>query len=456
MQPGARPAGDFWPTPQQELLLRAALLQGQPATTAWEQWQAEIDLDRLDLGSSRLLPLLYRNLHDHGVEHPWMNRFKGTYRRTWYENQLRFYRAEALLRSLHEAGMETMLLKGAALTLLHYRDLGLRPMSDFDVLVPFHRAGEAEALLRKLGWTCPYFPGEVLRDLRSFFHGAMFQESGCQVDLHWHVLHRVYPTGDDEEFWAGRVPAQIGKTATSALNPADQLLHVCLHGATYNGMPTLRWVADAAMIVRTSPGLDWDRLLEQARRHQIVLPLRQTLGYLRQTLSVEVPSVLMQTLQAQPVSRLQRRVMKWLSSHPRKRGPFLTVWSLWHAYGRLPLRVQGWRTLRALLLVSQHNNQVDRLWKVPFRIVFGWMRRIALELSRTITDEENHRLTSSCPSRYRPAATTLVPAQEAVLAGFLGSSTCRLPLALPCDEGGCFESIHAVSTEPAQRHPGDV
>ena len=36
-------------------------------------------------------------------------------------------------------GIEPMLLKGAALTLLHYRDSGLRPMEDVDILVRTHQ-----------------------------------------------------------------------------------------------------------------------------------------------------------------------------------------------------------------------------------------------------------------------------------------------------------------------------
>ena len=40
-----------------------------------------------------------------------------------------------VLGELRRRGIEPMLLKGAALTLLHYRDSGLRPMEDVDILV---------------------------------------------------------------------------------------------------------------------------------------------------------------------------------------------------------------------------------------------------------------------------------------------------------------------------------
>jgi len=79
--------GDCWPTREQELLLRAALLQGNDAINAWHEWKSSVDIEQLDQGSYRLLPLLYRSLHIDGVEDPLMNKLKGVYRMTWYKNQ---------------------------------------------------------------------------------------------------------------------------------------------------------------------------------------------------------------------------------------------------------------------------------------------------------------------------------------------------------------------------------
>jgi len=58
-----------------------------------------------------------------------------------------------VLVSFHRAGIQTILLKGAALILLHYKDPGLRPMVDFDILVPAGKAAAAIKVLTELGWT---------------------------------------------------------------------------------------------------------------------------------------------------------------------------------------------------------------------------------------------------------------------------------------------------------------
>jgi len=85
------PKADCWPTWQQELLLRAALLQGGGSIEAWERWKPTVDIEHLDIGLHRLLPQLYLNLHAQGVDDLLMGKFKRIYRRTWYDNQLLFH-----------------------------------------------------------------------------------------------------------------------------------------------------------------------------------------------------------------------------------------------------------------------------------------------------------------------------------------------------------------------------
>ena len=131
-----------WPTPNQELLLRAALLDDAQAIPAWEQWQQTVDFTEIDHRSQKLLPLVYHNLTRLDVSGPLIERSKGYYRLTWYKNHLQFHHMAVVLHDLHQAGIPTLLLKGAAMAVYYYRDPGLRPMEDFDLLVPWHQRTE--------------------------------------------------------------------------------------------------------------------------------------------------------------------------------------------------------------------------------------------------------------------------------------------------------------------------
>ena len=113
--------------------MQAALFQGERSIHAWHLWKkgTDIETNTLDLSSFRLLPHVYRNLRDQGLSDPLIEKLKGIYRLHWYKNQRLFHHMTPVLKSFHAAGIKTMILKGAALSLQYYRDYGLRAMGRF-------------------------------------------------------------------------------------------------------------------------------------------------------------------------------------------------------------------------------------------------------------------------------------------------------------------------------------
>ena len=296
-----------WPTPQQELLLKTALLSKIEATAAWTTWNSQVDLieDHLDEGSFRLLPLVYKNLHRHEIDGQWMRRLKGIYRYAWAQNIQLFHATAVVLRLLHTAGLQTIVLKGAALSLLHYRDRGARPMSDFDILVPTEEAQTALDCLTEAGWrlTEEIAPG----NLRYHYSTALVNSADQELDLHWHTLRECVYADADSDFWAEAVPVEILDVASKALHPADSLLHAIIHGIRWNPMPSIRWVADAAAIVRaTDQDLLWDRLLKQARKRGLLFRLGEGLGYLNETIGIPVPDSVLRECERHSPSLIER------------------------------------------------------------------------------------------------------------------------------------------------------
>ena len=368
--------GGCWPTPEQELLLQAALRQGETSLKAWREWKSTLDFDNIDYGSQRLVPLLYRNLQRQGVKDPLMGKFKGLYRHTWYKNQLLFAKGAQLLRSFHEAGIETMILKGAALVLLHYKDAGLRAMTDFDVLVPTEQIQAALFLLRERNWTPKLRSYESLTETYiSSRHAYAFEDNEKhEFDLHRHLLAECCYPDADEEFWKGAVSSQVQGVATLALNPTDQLFHVCVHGVRWNAVPPLRWVADAIMILNSSPTIDWQRLVSQARQRRLVLPLREALTYLRDLLDAPIPPAILQHLQEIPVSKIERLEYQVNTRVP---GPMGGVPMAWFLYLRLspsastlPQRLIGFPKY------LQDTWAVEHLSQLPFVMASKGKRRI--------------------------------------------------------------------------------
>src|SRR4051812_27969199 len=112
------------------LLLRAALLDAGPAVAAWQRCRDEFDVARLDASAQRLMPQLYRNLRAAGVRDPRVDALRDAHRKTWSRNRVRFRQLATLVERFAGAGIEVVLLKGAALIPLAYGDYGARPMTD--------------------------------------------------------------------------------------------------------------------------------------------------------------------------------------------------------------------------------------------------------------------------------------------------------------------------------------
>lgn len=293
----------YRPTAQQELILQAALLPGEAAGAAWRRVRASVALDRLDESCRSLLPLVYRNIAHLGDGNAEMALLKEQYLRTWSENLRVYHTVLPLLQHLEEAGIQPVVLKGLALVARFYRDPGVRPMADVDVLVSPPDVPRASAIARALGWHSRHRLTPAFRRVKHagpFDHGA-----GVAVDMHWRVFEEAGAARADDDFRAAAELVAFQGARLRVLSPTDQLLHVCGHAGRWNEGPAIRWVADAAAIARDGP-IDWQRFLSQTVERQFIVRMRQMIRYLRQAFAVAIPAWVEAELAERPVSALER------------------------------------------------------------------------------------------------------------------------------------------------------
>ena len=290
-------SGTFLPTFAQHHLLRASLL-GDPARVreSFETWKSRVDLDAIDHGSMRLLPLLYRNLQRAAIDDPMLSRLKGVYRQVWFRNQLILDQGVRLLDTLAEAGIPAIVLKGAALAGTVYDEPALRPMEDFDLLVPRAQFAQAVAVMRGAGWS--FDP--PLADPEPHFvfqHAIGFRrDGGGAADLHWTAAGLPLNGAGAHAVHASTQPHRIGDRETRTLGPADQLLQICTHATRFNpDIPPIRWAADAFLLLARAP-FPWDSLIAPARTRGLSLVMHRALEYLRDGLGVDVPDDIMTAL----------------------------------------------------------------------------------------------------------------------------------------------------------------
>lgn len=289
------------------------------AATEWEKvartvdqsldWAALVD-QAIRLG---LAPMLYRALRDQGFPqlHPGgMRALQEAYIHTTAQNALAMKTLAVVLRALSDAGVPAILLKGAALLATVYNDIGLRPMADLDLLVPFQALERSLAALARQG----YQPAEIFpfEDKTGYCWGQLaFQRAGPHdvvLELHWHLLDNPHYA---QKMSAGALlprsrQVTFADEPVRILNPEEQILHLCAHSLYHHRGEVARTCVDLALVVETEP-IDWDYLLDAAMDGDIVLALQKTLIQAADQWFAAVPdSVIGQlaTLEPRPAERL--------------------------------------------------------------------------------------------------------------------------------------------------------
>jgi len=88
---------------------------------------------------------------------------------------------------------------------------------------------------------------------------------------------------------------------------SDLLLLVLVHGRKPDGQSACRWVTDAVTMIRAAnSSLDWDALLERARALGVLLPMRDALTYVYNTLAGTVPTSLLERAWSVEATRADR------------------------------------------------------------------------------------------------------------------------------------------------------
>lgn len=315
--------GVFWPSEQQELLLRVAVGRADEALAAWEELRP-FDVQGVEVGSFPVLPLVARSLDEAGVEAPELPRLKGTERITWYRNQLHVRRLPEALRR----ATRPVVLGGLATAAAYYPSLALRPVLQTELLV---EAGSGRAL-----------------------------EEGEVVLVRRETLPTILFPGAENAFRARAEERKIGAVTARVLDPTDELLLVVAQGARSLAPPSLQWLLDAHQIL-ASGRVEAEALAKLAAGARLVGQVRDTLAYLER-LSGPVHGSAIGLLESVPTTSRERL------AHRLTGTPIGTAGMLPRALGDFLRTTAGDPLPKAVLRLPRHLQEawgLERPWELP-------------------------------------------------------------------------------------------
>lgn len=253
----------------------------------------------------------------------------GRLERAFFENALvKAQEMERVARGidrLREAGYQVMLLKGAALDLLVYREPWMVTSKDSDLLLradPGRRLSEDERAVR-----------------RSLYRSGV----ECDLDTHHDMdMNGVLPVRY-ERIWAAARPVELRGAETWVMAPEDLLISLCVNSCRKRFF-RLKHLFDIAETTRRLP-LDWDRLAANVREDRCEGIVYAALLAASGTLGTQLPEG---ALDALGVPRSRAKLLRRLVDRHLRRGSLAATPAPWLPYASYRWG-QALRSLRVAL-----------------------------------------------------------------------------------------------------------
>ena len=278
-----RAAGSFWPSPTQELLLRAALRTPEVALDAWRELGPAFELRTLESGSIAALPLVYANLKQTVPDDPRLPHLKGVVRNCWVRNRLLGEQLATVAPAFESAGLRIVLLDSLAAAVRYYEQPELRPTPALDFLIDRESLTLAMRILGRFGFSASKPPG-------ADYQGPVMLANGQGQTAVLRTTAAVELTLGLEELLDSSRPVEIGSCTVRAASPVHDLLAVCTAGARIKEVRSIQWLVDIAQIsTRAMSYADWDQLWALAEEQGQALRLRESFAYLDEVLELPRP-----------------------------------------------------------------------------------------------------------------------------------------------------------------------
>lgn len=176
-------------------------------------------------------------------------------------------RARRLVSALSEAGIQTLLLKGAGIAAGLPNGFRSRPMGDIDLLARPDQAQDAHAIAKQLGWVerSGGFAPSMYEDMQHLMPLVAADGLGFGLEIHTGLFPKWSPFEVPIEGIWERSLTLDGWAGARIASEEDQLLHTCLHFAWSHMFRRGVWRVTKDVETLLARGLDLDVFLNRLR-----------------------------------------------------------------------------------------------------------------------------------------------------------------------------------------------
>ena len=253
-------------------------------------------------------PLFYWNLkninHSKDVPPEAMKNLEKRYYNNLARNMLLYDELGKVLKAFKRVGIETIVLKGAFLAEEIYKNIGLRTMSDIDLLIKKEDLQRAKRELEKLMYSATIiFPTQLHEQLGWNDELPFIQQNKkIVIEIHRDIqpVHTPYEV-DIDKFWNKAKSVKVAGVEVLTFAPEDTLQHLCLHVDKHiNYAPPakpLRDYCDIAEVTRHYKEIiNWNYLVQSSKNFRAEKPIYQGLFIAKEYFDAFVPENILSEL----------------------------------------------------------------------------------------------------------------------------------------------------------------
>jgi hypothetical protein len=254
------------------------------------------------------------------------------YHRNTAKNLWRLTGLRPVLAAFDRGQVPALLLKGAALAVSVYPEIGLRTMSDVDVLIRPESLPSADALLREAGYRAIDLAGlDLAHPPLEHLTTLDYRDPGREkpaIHLHWHLINSTVPHTDYSGridvngIWARAARVSLEGLPVLAPSPCDAVLSLSEHAMRVShSLSRLVWLADLAWLInRADDQLNWTEVSERARQWGIERLVRPVLLVVREWFGAPIPDDFMHSIRSTGESWEERLFSACLARSIRRPG----------------------------------------------------------------------------------------------------------------------------------------
>lgn len=261
-------------------------------------WERVAQCARSALLSPLLCHALYASSASASVPRLALDALREDHLRSLCRNMRILQAVSEILAECNAKDISVILLKGAALAVTVYKDPGLRPMGDVDILVRRQDIPEVHAILTGKGYR-----SHAEQDMMMANHVPQYILPGRPtIEVHFTILEEARAARFDvERLFERAVPADLLGVKTSTLAPEDGMLHLCEHAAAHHVFGNgIRSIVDVARLTeKYKDRFDWEIAWARAGEWGIRRSVALCLSLCERYVGLAVPRYVQDWLSAQ-------------------------------------------------------------------------------------------------------------------------------------------------------------